>query len=133
MPMSSSRYQGTQYVTSVMQCTSSAAVYSSRTCIVSCKHDISPSTSLADQSNPSSPSPGAQAVLPRWSLAMFTRPSDTVILRALTEDSALVADAVANATNKDVFKSGQTSKEWFARRIKYQRTKNQKVGCSLRN
>ena len=59
---------------------------------------------------------------------MFTRPSDTVILRALTEDSALVADAVANATNKDIFNNGQTSKDWFSRRIKYQRTKNQKVG-----
>ena len=77
------------------------------------------------------PSPGAQSVLPRWSLAMFTRPSDTVILRALTEESAMVAEAVANAANKDVFNTGQTSKDWFARRIKYQRTKNQKVGCQL--
>ena len=58
---------------------------------------------------------------------MFTRPSDAVVLRALTEESAMVADAVANAPNKEVFNSGQTSKEWFSRRIKYQRTKNQKV------
>ena len=54
-----------------------------------------------------------------------------MILRALTEESAMVAEAVANAANKDVFNTGQTSKDWFARRIKYQRTKNQKVGCQL--
>ena len=58
---------------------------------------------------------------------MFTRPSDSVILHALTEESTVVAEAVTNATNKEVFNSGQTSKEWFSRRIKYQRTKNQKV------
>ncbi|KAI0718464.1 Clavaminate synthase-like protein [Fomitopsis betulina] len=69
------------------------------------------------------PSPGAQAVLPRWSLAMFTRPGDSVVLRALPEESPMVAEAVADAPNKSF---GQTSKEWFARRIKNQRTKNQK-------
>ncbi|EPS98874.1 hypothetical protein FOMPIDRAFT_1024447 [Fomitopsis schrenkii] len=72
------------------------------------------------------PAPGAQAVLPRWSLAMFTRPSDSVVLRALPEESPMVAEAVANAPDKSIFNSGQTSKEWFARRIKNQRTKNQK-------
>ncbi|TFY67411.1 hypothetical protein EVJ58_g1646 [Rhodofomes roseus] len=72
------------------------------------------------------PAPGAQAVLPRWSLAMFTRPGDSVVLRALTEESPVVAEAVANAPDKSIFNSGQTSKEWFARRVKNQRTKNQK-------
>ncbi|KAH9921158.1 Clavaminate synthase-like protein [Fomitopsis serialis] len=72
------------------------------------------------------PAPGAQAVLPRWSLAMFTRPGDSVVLRALTEESSMVADAVASAPERSIFGSDQTSKEWFARRIKYQRTKNQK-------
>ncbi|KZT68062.1 Clavaminate synthase-like protein [Daedalea quercina L-15889] len=72
------------------------------------------------------PAPGAQAVLPRWSLAMFTRPGDSVALRALTEQSSMVAEAVASAPDKSIFNSGQTSKDWFARRIKNQRTKNQK-------
>ena len=62
---------------------------------------------------------------------MFTRPSDIVVLRAPTEESAAVAKAVANAAKEDVLNSRQTSKDWFARRIKYQRTKNQKVGCQL--
>ncbi|KAH9921156.1 uncharacterized protein B0H18DRAFT_1121565 [Fomitopsis serialis] len=34
--------------------------------------------------------------------------------------------AVADVPDKSVFGSDQTSKEWFARRIEYQRTKNQK-------
>lgn len=74
-----------------------------------------------------SPAPGAQAAFPRWSLAMFTRPGDSVVLRALTEESPIVADAVKYAQDTSIFESDQTSKEWFARRIKYQRTKNQKV------
>lgn len=58
---------------------------------------------------------------------MFTRPGDSVVLRALTEESPMVTEAVAKAADKSVFNSGQTSKEWFARRIKNQRTRNQKV------
>ena len=74
-----------------------------------------------------SPAPGAQAAFPRWSLAMFTRPGDSVVLRALTEESAIVADAVKGAHDSSIFECNQTSKEWFARRIKNQRTRNQKV------
>ncbi|KAH9928942.1 Clavaminate synthase-like protein [Fomitopsis serialis] len=71
------------------------------------------------------PAPGAQAAFPRWSLAMFTRPGDSVVLRALTEESEVVAEAVKGASDASIFESHQTSEEWFARRIKYQRSKNQ--------
>ena len=74
-----------------------------------------------------SPAPGAQAAYERWSLAYFTRPGNSVELRALTDKSALIAEAVARAPDACIFATGQTSFEWFTRRIKNQRTRNQKV------
>ncbi|SJL02787.1 related to oxidoreductase, 2OG-Fe(II) oxygenase family [Armillaria ostoyae] len=72
------------------------------------------------------PPPGPQSHLDRWSLVFFTRPGNSVILRALVEDSLLIAEAVRNSPEKN-FESGQTAKEWFARRVKY-RTINNRVG-----
>ncbi|PCH44472.1 Clavaminate synthase-like protein [Wolfiporia cocos MD-104 SS10] len=72
------------------------------------------------------PPPGAQGYFARWSLAFFTRPGDSVVLRALTDQSPVIAEAVANASDKSMFEGSSTSKEWFARRIKNQRSKNQK-------
>ncbi|KAK0450457.1 uncharacterized protein EV420DRAFT_735793 [Desarmillaria tabescens] len=69
------------------------------------------------------PPPGAQSHLDRWSLVFFTRPGNSVILRALVEDSPLIADTVHNTPGKN-FETGQTAKEWFARRVKYQRLNN---------
>lgn len=115
--------------TSVTRCTYLAVAYSSRTYTALCKSRThhGPLRILLIMSTYCSPAPGAQAVLPRWSLAMFTRPGDSVVLSALTEESSMVAEAVANAADRSIFNSGQTSKEWFARRIKNQRSKNQKV------
>jgi hypothetical protein len=48
-------------------------------------------------------------------------------LRALTEDSQIVAEAVKKNPEKH-FETGSTSYEWFTRRIKNQRIKNRKVG-----
>ncbi|KAJ7982940.1 hypothetical protein DFH06DRAFT_712899 [Mycena polygramma] len=70
------------------------------------------------------PPPGAQAQLERWSLVYFTRPGNDVQLRALVEDSQLIADAVAHSDKS--FETGSTSLEWFTRRIKYLRMKNWK-------
>jgi len=53
----------------------------------------------------------------------FTRPGNSVVLRALTEKSDAVAEAVKGTPEKS-FDSGATSKDWFARRIKNQRIKN---------
>ncbi|CCM02605.1 uncharacterized protein FIBRA_04708 [Fibroporia radiculosa] len=75
------------------------------------------------------PPPGAQGHFERWSLAFFTRPGESVVLRALEEKSSIVAEAVASADDTTLFHSNSTSKEWFARRIKNQRTKNQKASC----
>ncbi|KAJ7618395.1 hypothetical protein FB45DRAFT_741505 [Roridomyces roridus] len=69
------------------------------------------------------PPPGSQAQFERWSLVYFTRPGNSVQLRALVEDSSIVADAVARTPDRD-FETGCTSLEWFTRRIKNQRMKN---------
>ncbi|KAJ7661592.1 hypothetical protein DFH06DRAFT_376782 [Mycena polygramma] len=68
------------------------------------------------------PPPGAQSQFERWSLVYFTRPGNDVQLRALVEDSQIIADAVARADKS--FKTGCTSLEWFTRRIKNQRMDN---------
>jgi len=72
------------------------------------------------------PAPGEQSSYVRWSLAVFTRPNDSVVLRALTEGSAMVAEAVLKSPGTPIFNSNSTSHEWFARRIKNQRMRNQK-------
>ncbi|KAI0922248.1 hypothetical protein AcW2_006995 [Taiwanofungus camphoratus] len=72
------------------------------------------------------PPPGAQSALERWSLVFFTRPGRSVLLNALSDESAMIADAVSEAPNANIYHSGQTAGEWFTRRIKNQRTKNQK-------
>ena len=76
-----------------------------------------------------SPPPGKQGSYTRWSLVFFTRPGNSIRLQALTEESALIADAVekAPAHLRAIFESGQTSYEWFTRRVKNMRTNNQKV------
>ncbi|KAF8974254.1 hypothetical protein BDZ97DRAFT_1899988 [Flammula alnicola] len=71
------------------------------------------------------PPPGAQAGLERWSLVYFTRPGNSVILRALVDQSPIVAEAVSRTPDKD-FDTGATSLDWFSRRIKNQRIKNRK-------
>ncbi|GBE78902.1 Clavaminate synthase-like protein [Sparassis crispa] len=70
--------------------------------------------------------PGAQGYYERWSLVFFTRPGNSVALHALAEESSLVEEAMAKVQDTSVFQTNVTSAEWFARRIKNQRTKNQK-------
>ncbi|TCD64599.1 hypothetical protein EIP91_003864 [Steccherinum ochraceum] len=72
------------------------------------------------------PPPRDQSKYERWSLVFFTRPGNSVVLHALTEESSIVADAVAKAPNAEALNPGVTSKEWFIRRIKNQRIKNRK-------
>ncbi|KAJ7213289.1 hypothetical protein C8J57DRAFT_1453960 [Mycena rebaudengoi] len=69
------------------------------------------------------PPPGKQAQFERWSLVYFTRPGNNIVLRALVEDSKLIADAVARTPDRN-FDTGCTALEWFSRRIKNQRMKN---------
>ncbi|KAG9309076.1 hypothetical protein JVU11DRAFT_10958 [Chiua virens] len=69
------------------------------------------------------PPPGAQAEHERWSLVFFTRPGNSTILRALTEGSPLIADAVRKHPERN-FETNSTAEEWFARRVKYQRINN---------
>ncbi|KAI0763165.1 hypothetical protein BC629DRAFT_981716 [Irpex lacteus] len=70
--------------------------------------------------------PGLQANYERWSLVYFSRPYESVVLDALTEESALIADAVARSADPTRWKTGQTAKAWVARRNKYQRVSNHK-------
>jgi len=70
------------------------------------------------------PPPGEQANFERWSLVYFTRPANSVELRALAEQSALIAEAVSKAPDPAVYRPGSTAGQWFARRVKYQRINN---------
>jgi hypothetical protein len=80
-----------------------------------------------------SPPPGQQSTLDRWSLVFFFRPGNSVLLRALTDQSPLIAEAVKFATENDpdsaerTFNPGETAEEWFRRRVKYKRMNNWKV------
>ena len=76
----------------------------------------------------SRPPPGAQAGTERYSLVYFCRPGNSVILRALVDESPLIANAVARNPEKN-YETGCTAHEWFTRRIKNQRMKNRKVRC----
>ncbi|KAF5391869.1 hypothetical protein D9757_001846 [Collybiopsis confluens] len=72
------------------------------------------------------PPPGSQANFERWSQVFFTRPGNSAILRPLSEESALIAEAVSKLPEerKATLNPGVTSYDWFTRRIKNQRTKN---------
>ncbi|THH17254.1 hypothetical protein EUX98_g9165 [Antrodiella citrinella] len=70
------------------------------------------------------PPPREQSKYERWSLVFFTRPGNTYELRALTDESPQIADAVANAPNPESYNPGATAGNWFARRIKNQRLNN---------
>lgn len=72
------------------------------------------------------PPPGIQAEYERWSLVYFTRPGNSQVLRALVEDSPLIAASVQKHPDRN-FDTGSTAAEWFARRVKYQRINNRKV------
>ncbi|KAF7331563.1 1-aminocyclopropane-1-carboxylate oxidase [Mycena kentingensis (nom. inval.)] len=72
------------------------------------------------------PPPGLQSAHERWSLVFFTRPGNSIELRALVEDSPLIADAVARSPDPTKFETKCTALEWFTRRIKNQRMKNRK-------
>ncbi|KAF7288798.1 Clavaminate synthase-like protein [Mycena chlorophos] len=68
--------------------------------------------------------PGLQATHYRFSLVFFTRPGNSVVLRALKEASPIVADAVVRSPDPSKYDTGVTALEWFTRRIKNQRIKN---------
>ncbi|KAI0766205.1 Clavaminate synthase-like protein [Trametes elegans] len=69
------------------------------------------------------PPPKEQARHERWSLVYFTRPNDAVVLRALAQDSAAVAQAVRDAP-PGTYEAGATASEWLTRRLKAQRVAN---------
>ncbi|KAF7783865.1 hypothetical protein Agabi119p4_30 [Agaricus bisporus var. burnettii] len=71
------------------------------------------------------PPPGAQSAYERWSLVFFTRPGNSKVLRALVEASPIIATSVTSKPEKN-FDTETTAKDWFARRIKYQRVANRK-------
>ncbi|OBZ78816.1 hypothetical protein A0H81_01371 [Grifola frondosa] len=71
------------------------------------------------------PPPGAQSRYERYSVTFFTRPQNSVILRALSEHSQMIAEAVAKAPREE-FDTGATAAEWVARRIRKLRLRNRK-------
>ncbi|TDL15387.1 Clavaminate synthase-like protein [Rickenella mellea] len=77
------------------------------------------------------PLPPPQNSFPRTSLVFFTRPGNSVQLRALSDESEVIASAAARLfeTLRTKYFVGEgievpTSAEWFARRIRNQRIKN---------
>lgn len=76
------------------------------------------------------PPPKEQGYYERWSLVFFTRPGQSVILRPLSDESPVIAEAVSKLPSGK-YDTGTTSKEWFARRIKNQRIKNRTVRANL--
>ncbi|PCH44297.1 Clavaminate synthase-like protein [Wolfiporia cocos MD-104 SS10] len=77
------------------------------------------------------PPPGEQAKFERYSLVFFTRASDGTELRALTDRSDLIAEAVAKAANAaERFRPGVTAQEWLARRVRNQRIKHFEVSSA---
>ncbi|KAF8997718.1 Clavaminate synthase-like protein [Cyathus striatus] len=71
------------------------------------------------------PPPGEQRKFERWSLVFFTRPGDSVMLRPLTTESDVIAEAVSKHP-KEQLDAGVTATEWFTRRIRNQRINNRK-------
>ncbi|KAI9059088.1 Clavaminate synthase-like protein [Trametes sanguinea] len=71
------------------------------------------------------PPPGEQANYERFSLVFFTRPNDTAVFRALTEESPMIAEAVSKAP-PGKYEHNVTAKEWLARRVGSQRVSNYK-------
>ncbi|KAI0822435.1 hypothetical protein BC628DRAFT_1389836 [Trametes gibbosa] len=71
------------------------------------------------------PPPKEQAQHERWSVVFFTRPNDNVELHDLSQESALIAEAVAKAP-MGKYRPGVTAKEWLARRVGAQRYTNYK-------
>ncbi|KAI0637480.1 Clavaminate synthase-like protein [Trametes polyzona] len=69
------------------------------------------------------PPPKEQGYYERWSLVFFTRPGHSVVLRPLTDESPVIAEAVAKLP-PGKYETGATSKDWFSRRIRNQRIKN---------
>ncbi|KAF9033917.1 Clavaminate synthase-like protein [Hymenopellis radicata] len=69
------------------------------------------------------PPPGEQAGHERWSLVFFTRPNDVVELRALTDKSQMIADAVTRAP-VGKYEPGVTAKDWLIRRVKTRRARH---------
>lgn len=78
---------------------------------------------------PNRPPPKEQAHFERYSLVFFTRPNDTVVLHAFSEESERIAQAVA-AAPPGKYDPGVTAQEWLMRRIKSQRISNYKVALS---
>ncbi|KAF9055636.1 hypothetical protein BJ165DRAFT_1412192 [Panaeolus papilionaceus] len=72
------------------------------------------------------PPPGTQAGSDRWSLVYFTRPGNSVVLKAHAEESPVIAAAVASAPDPTKFNTSATALDWFSRRIKNQRINNRK-------
>jgi isopenicillin N synthase-like dioxygenase len=71
------------------------------------------------------PPPLEQSFYERWSLVFFTRPGNSAVLRALVEDSSVIAEAVKQDSERD-FNPNVTALQWFARRqSKWRQNKNE--------
>ncbi|KAE9388192.1 Clavaminate synthase-like protein [Gymnopus androsaceus JB14] len=72
------------------------------------------------------PPPGAQAAFERWSQVFFTRPGNSVILRPLSNESPLIAEAVNKLSDeqREALNPGVTAFDWICRRVMNRRVKN---------
>jgi len=68
------------------------------------------------------PPPQAQSHFDRWSLVYFSRPGNSVELKALSDESSLIKEAVAKDEDPSRFYPGATAAQWFTRRQSKWRT-----------
>lgn len=71
--------------------------------------------------------PKGQAAYERWSLVYFSRPANDVVLKAIADESPIVAEAVAHSPDPNKFYTGQTAAEWFRRRARNRMVKHMTV------
>ncbi|CAL1694633.1 unnamed protein product [Somion occarium] len=69
------------------------------------------------------PPPGEQAKYTRYSIAYFSRPGNRIVLRALSNESKIIARAALRAPACE-YEPGTTAGEWTARRIRNLRLKS---------
>lgn len=130
-----SHFLVTPFATLGMHCLFSAAESYTLVFTVSCEYSLAsrlfkfPRTIHSLPSN--RPPPGQQSRYERYSLAFFTRPNDSVVLRPLTEKSRAIAESVEK-NPKEEYNSGSTAGEWTARRIRKLRLRNRQVSSTYR-
>jgi hypothetical protein len=114
-PLATLAYLRTPVIAFTRFTLSSAEAFCVLTFVTSCAYQcVQPRPTDRSKNRIYSPPLGAQCNQERRSLVFFTHPEYSVVLRALTEDSQMVVEAVKKSPEKN-FETGSTSYEWFTK------------------